>query len=136
MHWCYHFQCGKFDFSQTFGAFILLIFFCVRFPFDTKNLIGYSFAGILEYVVPLNIDLNIMCMINFAIAMGSMLISLAEDIKRSMDTLNASVRANECKWKILHRFSGFVQFHSTVIQLSEFKWSFLLCICFKFPFLL
>lgn len=57
-------------------------------------------------------------MINFAIGMGSMLISLADDLKCSMNALNASVQAKECKFKILHRFSRLVQFHSTVIQLS------------------
>lgn len=93
----------------------------LRFPFDTRNLIGYSIAGLMEYIVPFNIDLNIMCMINFAIGVGSMLISLADDIKRSMNTLNASVRAKGCKLEILYRFSRLVQFHSSVIQLSVFE---------------
>lgn len=99
--------------------FICSLFF--RFPFDTKNPIGYFIAGICEYVAMITQAFVSMCIFCFAVGTTLLLISSAEDIKCALINLERSSKAKKNRSKIIMKqLLQLIELRSNAKQLNEF----------------
>lgn len=89
-----------------------------RLPFDWSNPIGYSFAMALQYVFIFNAAFTSICFVAFAIGTSLLLMTLTEDLKCDLNSLDKSIKLKENRVEIFKRFCQFVQFHSDAKQLS------------------
>lgn len=89
-----------------------------RFPFDTKNPVGYSIAAILEYMASFNTHLVGMCITNSSILSSLIVISMADDIKFDFESFNNNAMAKGNPVQISKQFKQVIEFHSGVKQLS------------------
>lgn len=123
----HHFQRGKLcvfawtlSFIHSCLQFHLVTFFS-RFPFDTKNPIGYFIAGICEYVAMITQAFVLMCIFCFAVGTTLLLISSAEDIKCALINLERSSKAKKNRSKIIMKqLLQLIELRSNAKQLNEF----------------
>lgn len=106
--------------------------FSKRFPFDTKNPIGYLIATILQLVAMSHQACYIACFL--ALALGAFLFSstLMEDVTGEINAINDDLRTKKSECHILQKFSALIQLHSDAKQLSvtaKISIKFVLCIC-------
>lgn len=112
--------------------------FFYRFPFNTKNPIGYFIASICEYVAIITQAFVVMCIICFAVGITLLLISLAEDIKSALNALEGGSNKKE-KGKrksrskiIMKQLLQLIEFHSNAKELSKFFYTSLFSISKSF----
>lgn len=94
-----------------------------RFPFDTKNPIGFTIASAIEYFMCVNLTFFVMCIMVVAIGPSLALISITKDMKCCLKSLDNCARTKENHIKIIRQFNEFIQFHSNAKQLSS-NWEF------------
>lgn len=93
--------------------------FNTRFPFDTKTPIRYTIAAIIEYFLSANIQLCVMSVMIIAVGPSLILISITEDMKCSLHTLNKCAKASGSQSNIIRQFNEFIQFYCKAKQLSK-----------------
>ena len=89
-----------------------------RFPFDDKNLLGYSIAFVLEYVMLAYLIFFIMCIISFGIGSYYLVISLTNDLKGQLDLINEHLQTKRNRLQAIKEMYEFIQFDSDTKQLS------------------
>lgn len=116
-NFCYHFHSPNLRFYPQF----LYIFLQInpRFPFDTKNPIGYLIAVFMEYIFDLSILVSAKCLAIYLFGTFFMLFPLVNDIKYCLKTINYNARHKKERPKISNQFFQFVQYHSKLKQLSH-----------------
>lgn len=73
----------------------------------------------VEFIFTINIELFIMCVMIIAIGPCLLLISMAADLRYSLDTLNKNARTNKSGYEITQQFNQFIKFHSNTKQLRK-----------------
>ena len=97
-------------------------FHLLRFPFDTKNPIGYLIAVILEYIIFVYAYFIIACTLSLAMGAFWFAISGTEEFQRFSTIINAKAQANLNQiMKIKTSFTEFFEAHGIVKQLSKQK---------------
>lgn len=100
--------------------FIWWFFFSSRFPFDTRNPIGYCVGCVFEYLTIVNQAFVVMCIFCFCLETVLLLISLANDIECALNTLNRYIISyKKERKKINKKVSQLIQFHVHAKQLSR-----------------
>lgn len=92
----------------------------IRFPFDTKNLIGYLVAIFIQYILLFNVMVSLKCLAIFGIGTCFMLFPLTKDIKNDLKAINRNARHKKKRLKTIDQLTQFVQFHSKLMQLSKY----------------
>lgn len=92
----------------------------LRFPFDTKNLTGFLIAVVIEYIFLLNLNFLMTSFMSIAIGPNLILISITQDLKCSLKTLNRNARVNKNETEITQQFNQIIQLHSNAKQLSQY----------------
>lgn len=100
--------------------------FNTRFPFDTKNLVGYLIAVIVEYLSAVNIEFFVMCVMIITNGPCLILISITKDMicsLRSLDKTASMKKKTEANQpgNIILQFNDFIQFHAEAKRSSECK---------------
>lgn len=91
----------------------------IRFPFNSKNPIGFLFALAIQYIMLLNIFYFGSCLMCTGIGcylFGSL---LANDIKGYLYSINQSIKDGRHSIQIFKQLSKFFRFHSDTKQLSS-----------------
>lgn len=92
----------------------------LRFPFDSKNLLGYLVAIVLLYYMIFDMFFVIASMLSLGIGAFILAISSTMQIRRYMNLLSKhAISKKNLPKKTLQLLTDFVDFHSDVKQLSE-----------------
>lgn len=94
---------------------------CNRIPFDWKNLVGYLIVVVIEYLYGVALLFAAVTLVGFAIRNYLWLLSMAEDIKCDMESINQNARFKRSRLDVTKQFSGLVQYHAKIVQLSLFQ---------------
>lgn len=121
IHLNYHFQCGKFQLKlilefERKTHFSLLL---ERFPFDPKNLTGYSIAVIIEYIILFYEYFIDTCTVSLGIGAFYFAISATDEVQYILHSINDRAKASEnqsSELKIL--LAEFIDAHVATKQLS------------------
>lgn len=90
-----------------------------RFPFDTKQPLGYSVASILQFLFTSCIfTITAVCV---AVGLGTFLlaISLTKDIQNDFILINKNAKSKRKRGHALKQLSELIQYHASAKQLSE-----------------
>lgn len=92
--------------------------FSNRFPFDTKNPVGYLIAAILQIIAMSYQACYLACLL--ALAVGAVLFAstLMADVTCDINAINDDLRSKKLKSYVSQKFSVLIQFHSDGKQLS------------------
>lgn len=92
-----------------------------RFPFDSKNPVGYSIATFIEYIICGYEFFTAACTLAVVIGSYWVAISATREIRRILHSINHKTRANKnLSNEIKVLFAEFIDAHASVKQLSEF----------------
>lgn len=129
MHFSCHYRCGKFvtiPFDQTMEISIvvaenhLFIFVFERFPFVTNNLIGYSIAALLQFIMNKYAYHIIACTLSLGIGAFLSAISVTKAIRRMLHKIHDKTEGNECQTiKLKRLLSEFICAHAVAKKLSK-----------------
>lgn len=92
------------------------------FPFNWKNPFGYLVACALQYILIRYLFIFVVFCVYFEIGFYFLLVSIADDIKRCIKSLNQNAKSKRKRLKLSKEFGDFIQFHSHTKQLSKI-WS-------------
>lgn len=95
-------------------------FFNERFPIDMTNPLGYTTAFVVEYTAFWYVHCNIACMISLAFGSFLLAITLINTIKRNICAINKDVQFKTHRLQTSKKLVNFIEFHSTLKQLSSF----------------
>lgn len=90
-----------------------------RFPFNTKNLLGYLIAIIIQFV---QITCSLFVIVNlagFGIGTFVVLAVINKNIKSHLNVVDKRIETNENHLELLQLIADFVRLHSNTIELSE-----------------
>lgn len=90
-----------------------------RYPFNTKNPLGFIVAIVIEYVFVVNLMIIPKCFYTTGITALPMLFSLASDIKSDLNAIQQSLSYKRKRSKMGKPLSQFIQFYSDARQLSN-----------------
>lgn len=139
MHWSCHFQCGNWSLvkrtcqpfpqgihncihrsiRKTCSFWYLRI--CSRFPFDTKNPIGYVIAVIVQYICQKLLLMFGATLICFGIGIFLFTMALVNDVKSSLMNVQRSANTRNHRAALMH-FSNFFQYYSDARRLNLIFW--------------
>lgn len=88
-----------------------------RFPFNWKDPFFYALAMAVEYLVTMDLFYFISCLTTLKIGTLLYTITITEDIKRSVHSINTNGRLKK-NVQIFTELTNFVQFHLEARQLS------------------
>lgn len=95
------------------------MFMIRRFPFDTKSLVGYSFAAIIQYIYVNNMLIVIKCMTIIGTATLLTMFTILNDMNGDLNVIDAiSSKNKRMAFQMGEKLYQFIQFHSDAIQLS------------------
>lgn len=89
-----------------------------RFPFNWKDPFFYALAMAVEYLVTMDLFYFISCLTTLKIGTLLYTITITEDIKRSLHSINTNGRLKKKHVQIFTELTNFVQFHLEARQLS------------------
>lgn len=94
-----------------------------RFPFDTKNPIGYLVGVVLQYNLLMYAAFIVACSASLGISSHLLVMLAIKDIKSILRSINElSKTKSDEQLNISKEFTEFIQMHSTMKQFSKF-WS-------------
>lgn len=97
------------------------VLFCSsRFPFDTNNPIGYLLAVVLQYYLTKNIILFVATVISSLVGNFFIGKAFANDMTNDLKLINDSVKVKTNRMQAIKQLCEFIEFHSTVKELSNF----------------
>lgn len=91
-----------------------------RFPFDTQQPIGYVLAVILQFFMLRYILLFSASLLSMVVGFFFMTISLTKDIENELRLINDCAKIKNHRSKAMKQLCKFIEFHSTLKQLSNF----------------
>lgn len=109
------------SFVKTIIEFIFRFSNNKRYPFDWKNPIGYGIAMAFEFLSGWCTFFVALAILKFAIGIYLFVFSMVEDIKCDLESINRNAKFKKTRVEVVQQFSGIVQFHSKVMQLSTFQ---------------
>lgn len=89
-----------------------------RYPFDTKNPMGFLAANVILYVIVLVSIIILKCIVLLGVSTMPLLFPLTDDIKCELNAIQQSLKDKRHRSKMAKPLSQFVQFHSDTRQLS------------------
>lgn len=111
--------------SERFQSLPLLnyqnLIFRPRYPFNTKNPLGFLFAATIQYVMLLNVWFFVACLISTGIGCFLFVLSLVDDTKVCLRSLNKSAKTPGIPSIHLKKYLKFIQLHSNTKQLRSNK---------------
>lgn len=90
-----------------------------RFPFDTKNPIGYSLAMLDESLMGLYALSALISLATIAIDCFLYVTTMAKDMIRMLNDVKRNTKVKNDRPRILGQICEFIEFHSSVKQLSN-----------------
>lgn len=125
--WCLHFGCSNVVSSKYLWNFsnvcvLKYLDFVVtnrRFPFDTKNPIGYALAMLDEGLMGLYAFIALISLATIAIDCFLYVTTMAKDMIRMLNDVKRNAMVKNDRPRILGQLYEFVEFHSSVKQLSN-----------------
>lgn len=90
--------------------------FLMWFPFDTKTVLGYSLAFLLQYVMFTSLFLIVGCILTLGIGGFIFGLSICNDLKNDLK----SIKGSKKKSKIEKQLAKFIRCHSESTQLLIF----------------
>lgn len=110
-------------FARTLNeiSFKIFLFFLTneRFPFNTKNPVGFLIAVSIQHILVTCLMISVKCVAIFGIGTYSMLFPLISFLKDDLQTANDNARRRRNRSKTFSQISRIVRFHSKLIQLSQ-----------------
>lgn len=128
----YQMRCGKdVVINKLFSATNTLLpqfIFSInqRFPFDTKNPVGFSVAIVIQYIQSICSMVATDCFTVCVFGTSALIFPLTKDMKNDLEAININAKRKRTRSKIVSQFAQFVQFHAKLIQLSQID-TFVLC---------
>lgn len=89
-----------------------------RFPIDYQNLPIYLVVVVLECAVTRYTFVVVAAGISFGSGGFSFAVSVSDDIKGILKSINKDAKSKKTYLKAMHQISDFIQIHSTLKQLS------------------
>lgn len=84
-----------------------------------RNPIGFSVAVILELLIVVNVQFLATCVVIVAIGTSLTIISITEDMKRSLHALNKCAKKKKIHFKMTQKINEFIELHANAKQLSD-----------------
>lgn len=111
----------RFQFNRPSVWFVLLVFSRNRFPFNTKNPIGYCVAIVLQYALIAYNSFLVASMVSLGVGAYLFTISMAEYIKDILNSINERAQQedeNQMK-DIVSSLADFIEIHTILKELCS-----------------
>lgn len=103
---------------ETIKNFIA-IKFRSRYPFATKNPLGFLVAATIQYIMLLNVWFFVACLISTGIGCFFFVLTMVDDAKVCLRSINKSAKAVAIPSILLKKYLRFIQLHSNTKQLRS-----------------